>query len=84
MASSSGRGKNMRFKAFGQVKVERLICAGLIYLRQTEIQGVQGRYSEYLNDVIAKCPEIKRLFVGCRLQKQKSQLAQRHTSTACL
>ena len=65
MASSSGKGKNMRFKAFGQVKVERLIYCGpnLPGGKLTKYRVFKGGIPEYLNDVIAKCPEIKRLFV---------------------
>lgn len=65
MANSSSKEKKMRFKAFGQSKAERLIYCGpnLLGGKLTKYRVLKGGIPEYLNDVIAKCPEIKRLFV---------------------
>ncbi len=81
MASSSNK-KNMQFKAFGQVKVERLIYCGpnLPGGKLTKYRVFKGGIPEYLNDVIAKCPEIKRLFVPVAdLQKAEIAIVARGT-----
>ncbi|MCB5255538.1 MAG: hypothetical protein LHW58_07850 [Candidatus Cloacimonetes bacterium] len=87
MASSSdkekkSKEKTMRFKAFGQVKVERLIYCGpnLPGGKLTKYRVFKGGIPEYLNDVIAGYPEIKRLFVPVAdLQKAETAISTKGT-----
>ena len=79
---SKNKEKSTRPRAFSQGKVERLIYCGpnLPGGKLTKYRVFKGGIPEYLNDVIAKCPEIKRLFVPVAdLQKAEIAIVARGT-----